>query len=121
MGMGMVMVALVSALGFGCANTGLGEATRSDVTARMATIAQPVASCYEAALKRDRKLKGTMVVAFDAEMNTGRFTNVKIKSSDLPDPELQTCVREQVSGLALAQATKAKVAIEYPLSFSPTN
>jgi hypothetical protein len=102
-----------------CASSGLGEGPRQDVTARMATIQQPVAGCYEAALKRNRKLKGLMTVAFETAPGNGKFTNVKVVRNDLPDPELEACVKEQVQSLALAQPTKTKIGVEYPFNFTP--
>jgi hypothetical protein len=117
----VAMLALALALvltDLGCASSGLGEGPRTDVTARMATIGQPVATCYEQALTRNRKLHGTMVVAFDTEPGSGKFKDVKIARNDLPDPELEACVKEQVAGLALAQPTKTKIGVEYPLNFT---
>lgn len=108
-------------LGGGCASSGLGDGPRQDVTARMATIQQPIATCYEAALQRNRKLRGTMTVAFDTAPGSGKFSNVKITRNELPDAELEACVKEQVGGLALAQPTKTKIGVEYPLSFSPVD
>jgi hypothetical protein len=105
----------------GCASSGLGEGPRKDVTERMATIQQPVASCYAAALQRNRKLKGTMMLAFDTAPGTGKFTAIKVTRNDLPDPELEACVKEQVGGLALAQPTKTKIGVEYPLEFTPVD
>lgn len=116
---GKILLALVLATAAGCASSGLGDATRQDVSARMATIQQPVATCYGEALKRNRKLKGSMMVAFSAARDTGKFSNVKVTRNDLSDPELEACVREQVGGLALAQPTKVDVAVEYPLDFNP--
>lgn len=114
----MTKLMVLLALG-GCASTGLGDGPRQDVTARMATIQQPVAGCYEAALKRNRKLKGVMTVAFDTAPETGKFTNVKVVRSDLPDPELEACVKEKVEGLALATPPKTKLGVEYPFNFTP--
>jgi hypothetical protein len=105
----------------GCASTGLGDGPRQDVTARMATIQQPVAGCYEAALKRNRKLKGLMTVSFDTAPETGKFTNVKVVRNDLPDPELEACVKTQVESLALATPPKTKLGVEYPFNFNPVD
>src|SRR3954469_2149645 len=107
----MVFCAAFLGLG-GCASSGLGEGPRQDVTARMATIQQPLATCYEAALQRNRKLKGTMMVAFDTAPGTGKFTDIKVTRNELPDPELEACVKEQVGSLALAQPTKTKIGVE---------
>lgn len=112
------ILSVLLALG-GCASTGLGDGPRQDVTARMATIQQPVAGCYEAALKRNRKLKGALVVTFDTAPETGKFTNVKVVRNELPDPELEACVKEKVESLALATPPKTKLGVEYPFSFNP--
>jgi hypothetical protein len=112
------ILTILLALG-GCASTGLGDGPRQDVTARMATIQQPVAGCYEAALKRNRKLKGMMTVSFDTAPETGKFTNVKVVRNDLPDPELEACVKEKVESLALATPPKTKLGVEYPFNFNP--
>jgi hypothetical protein len=113
------MTVVAGVLLAGCASSGLGEGPRKDVTARMATIQQPLATCYESALQRNRKLKGTMVVAFDTAPGTGKFSDIKFTRNDLPDAELEACVKEQIGGLALAQPTKTKIGVEYPLEFSP--
>jgi hypothetical protein len=103
----------------GCASSGLTDATRQDVSAKMTTIQAPVATCYEQALKRNRKLRGNMTVAFSAKRDTGKFSEIKVTRNDLPDPELEACVREQVGALALSQPTSVDVTIEYPLNFTP--
>jgi hypothetical protein len=113
---GWGLAALLGAAG--CASSGLGDGPRMDVTAQMATIQQPVSTCYGQALMRNRKLRGTLVVAFDTEPGTGKFKNVKIARNELPDPELEACVREQVGALALAKPTKTKIGVEYPLTFN---
>jgi hypothetical protein len=115
----LTMTLVAGVLLAGCASSGLGEGPRNDVTARMATIQQPLATCYESALQRNRKLKGTMVVAFDTAPGTGKFSDIKVTRNDLPDPELEACVKAQIGGLALAQPTKTKIGVEYPLEFSP--
>ena len=58
-------------------------------------------------------------VAFETAPGSGKFQNLRIARNDLPDPELEGCVRGQVSSLALAKPTKTKIGVEYPLAFSP--
>ena len=43
----------------GCGGAGLGADTRADITARMTSAQQPIAACYHAGLKTNRKLTGT--------------------------------------------------------------
>lgn len=118
-----LFLALAVALPFaaGCAATGLGPETRNDVAARMATVQAPIAGCYADALKRNRKLRGQMTVAFETAPVTGKFTAVTVTRSDLGDPVLETCVRDQIAALSLAQPPKTKLAVEYPLNFTPVD
>lgn len=102
----------------GCAATGLGQGVRADVRARMATLEQPVARCYEEALKRNRKLRGSMLVAFVAASGTGKFSDVRVVRSDVADPDLERCVVEQVSSLTLTAPQKSQIAVEYPFEFA---
>lgn len=109
--------ALFGAGSSGCANSGFGKDVRADVTARMNSAQQPLAACYEAALARNRKLRGKMTVALTAESGSGKFTDVKIEQTELPDPEFERCVVETVSALKLDKPQKTKLAIQYPLDF----
>jgi hypothetical protein len=113
------LVFLTLQLAAGCASTGLGPETRNDVAGRMATAQQPISGCYAQALQRNRKLRGQMTVAFETAPGTGRFTGVTVTRSELGDPILEACVRDQIGALALAQPPKTKLAVEYPLNFTP--
>jgi hypothetical protein len=115
------LVFLTLQLAAGCASTGLGPETRDDVAARMATVQQPISVCYAQALQRNRKLRGQMTVAFETAPGTGRFTGVTVTRSELGDPVLEACVRDQVGALTLAKPPKTKLAAEYPLNFTPVD
>jgi hypothetical protein len=107
-------------LGLGaCSHTGLGDAVRTDITARMQTVHDPVAACYAERLKANRKLRGTMTLAVTAEAKTGQFTNVRVAADGVGDAELGQCVVAEVSKLKLAEPTKSAVQFEYPLAFAP--
>jgi hypothetical protein len=103
----------------GCSHTGLGDAVRTDISARMQTVRDPVTTCYAKRLKANRKLRGTMTVAVTAEAKTGQFTNVRVAADGVGDAELQSCVVTEVSKLKLAEPTKSAVEFEYPLAFAP--
>jgi len=107
------------ALAAGCGGTGLGKETRSDITTRVEGAKPAISTCYEAALKQDRKLRGRMVISFIAEAKTGKFTKVNIDRNDLPNPELATCVTTEFAKLKLAKPTKTNVAGTYPIEFMP--
>ncbi len=112
--------AALGLLGAACSGSGLGGAVRTDISARMETVRDPVAACYETRLKDNRKLKGTMLLAVTAEAKTGQFTDVRVTRDELGDPDLSTCVVTEVSKLKLAEPTKSAVQFEYPLAFAPT-
>jgi hypothetical protein len=110
----------LAALGMAaCSHTGLGDGVRKDVTARMATTQTPISACYEAALKKNRKLKGTIELTLTAEAKTGKFSNVRVVRNDLGDADLEKCVVDTVSKLALAEPQSSKIAVRYPLEFAP--
>ena len=115
------LVFLTVLLAAGCASTGLGPETRDDVAARMATVQQPLAGCYAQALQRNRKLRGQMTVAFQTTPGTGKFTGVAVTRSELGDPMLEACVRDQIAALTLAKPPKTGLAVEYPLNFTPVD
>jgi hypothetical protein len=100
---------------------GLGSAVRTDISERMATAKDPLATCYEARLKANRRLRGTVVVAVTAEAKTGKFTDVTIRRDDLGDPGLNDCLVTEVGKLALTKPTSTKVQFEYPFEFLPTD
>jgi len=116
-----LMIALYSLLyAAACGNTGLGSAVRTDISARMETTKDPIATCYATRLVANRKLEGTIVLAVTAEAKTGQFVDVKIKRDELGDPDLASCVVAEVVKLKLEQPTKSPVQFEYPLAFAPT-
>jgi hypothetical protein len=117
----MSKVILVAAiLGGGCVKNGMGEGVRTDVTARMESKQATIADCYQAALKRDRKIRGQMVLTFRAAPSTGKFEGVEIVRDDLHDTALGECVKDAVATLALEAPQKTAVSITYPLDFAPT-
>ncbi len=114
------MVVLFAVVAAGCGHTGLGGAVRTDISARMQTVHDPIAACYAERLKANRKLKGTMTLSVTAAATTGQFSDVKVTRDEVGDAELGTCVVTEVSKLKLEQPTKSAVVFEYPLAFAPT-
>lgn len=102
-----------------CVKNGMGEGVRTDVTARMESKRGVFVDCYHAALERNRKLRGQMVLSFRSAPSTGKFENVEVVRDDLRDPEMVKCVSEAVVSLALAAPQKTAVSITYPLDFAP--
>jgi hypothetical protein len=116
------LAALVTlGLAAGCGGTGLGAETRADITARMATAQQPLESCYQTALKQNRKLQGMMVLSFVAAPSTGEFRDITIVRDELNDPSVRKCVIDEVSKLKLEKPQGSRVSISYPIRFAPNN
>jgi hypothetical protein len=107
------------ALAAGCGGTGLGADTRADITARMTTAQPPLESCYQAALKTNRKLQGMMVLAFVAAPQTGQFQEITVTHDELGDPGVRKCVIDEISKLKLEKPQASRVSISYPIHFAP--
>ena len=103
----------------GCGGTGLGADTRADITARMTSAQPPLAACYHAGLKSNRKLTGTMVVAFAAAPDTGQFTDIQVTRDELGDPGIRQCVIDELGKLKLAKPQATRLSISYPIHFAP--
>jgi len=103
----------------GCSKSGFGENVQKDVIARMESARPSITGCYAEALKIDRKLRGMIVLKFEAAASTGAFTGVQVLRDDMGDPPLQKCVVDAVGSLKLATPQKSKLSITYPLDFAP--
>lgn len=116
----VLVVVLAVVLVGGCAKSGMGDAVRTDVTARMQATAPTISDCYRQALRENRKLRGMIVVAFVAAAQTGAFQDVQIVRDDLQHPDLDRCIVDAVAAQKLATPQKTNLSIEYPLDFAPT-
>jgi hypothetical protein len=114
-------LSVVLAIAAGCGGTGLGAETRADITARMATAQKPLESCYQLALKSNRKLRGMIVLSFVAAPSTGEFRDITIVRDELNDPAVRKCVIDEVAKLKLEKPQGSRVSINYPIHFAPNN
>jgi len=108
------------AIATGCGGTGLGAETRADITARMATTQPSLEACYQAALKSNRKLQGVIVLSIVAAPTTGQFQDITVVRDELNDPAVRTCVIGEVGKLKLDKPQAARVSINYPIRFAPS-
>lgn len=115
----LAMVMVCGALG--CAGAGLGKEVRPDIEKQMDSAKPMITACYEAALQRDRKLRGRMMIRIKTDPKTGKFHRARVASTELADQELQQCVIQTVAGLSLAKPTKTSVEADYPIDFAPAN
>lgn len=112
---------LALALALGCGGTGLGKETRADITARMESAQPSLETCYQTALKTNRKLQGTIVLSIVAAPKTGQFQDITVVRDELNDPEARACVIAEVGKLKLDKPQGSRVSINYPIHFSPSN
>ena len=122
----MRRIALIATFGaalasVACSRTGTGSGVRTDITARMQTIQQPVQMCYAVALERNRKLKGLMVLSFRAAPGTGQFDQITVARDEVGDEQVKKCVVDEVAKLKLATPQKTAVTVSYPIDFAPSN
>jgi hypothetical protein len=117
----MSKLALIAIVSTACGGAGMGADTRADITKQMNLAQPPIQSCYAAALKNNRKLKGIISLEFIAEPETGRFKNILIRRDELQDPTVRQCIMDEVGKLKLDKPTKSAVSIPYPIRFAPTN
>ena len=104
-----------------CSRTGTGSGVRTDISARMQSIQQPVQMCYAVALEHNRKLKGMMVLSFRAAPATGQFDQITVTRDEVGDEQVKKCVLDEVGKLKLAAPQKTAVTVSYPIDFAPTN
>lgn len=104
-----------------CSKAGMGAGVRTDIAARMATIAAPVQQCYAVALERNRRLRGFMTVSFRAAPDTGQFDQIMVMRDEVGDPQVKTCVIEQIGKLKLETPQVTAVTVNYPIEFQPSN
>jgi hypothetical protein len=111
---------LIVAVLAGCGGSGMSAAVRDDINARMESAKPAITECYAKELKLDRKLRGMMVLQFNAAPSSGKFEGISVLRDDMNNPQLQQCVTGAVGTLQLAKPQKTKVNVTYPLDFAPT-
>jgi hypothetical protein len=110
---------LALAIAAGCGgSTGLGKETRADITARMESAQPSLETCYQTALKSNRKLQGLIELSIVAAPQTGQFQDVTVVRDELNDPAVRACVIAEVGKLKLEKPPASRVSINYPIRFS---
>src|SRR5262249_34899170 len=104
----------------GCGGAGLGPEVRADISTQMTSAQQPISTCYQAGLKTNRKLAGTMVLAFAAAPDTGQFQDIQVARDDLGDPLVRHCVLETPGKPTRAKPPATRLSIQSPIHFAPS-
>lgn len=109
-----ILAMMVALLG-GC-SSGLDQAVQQDIDAQIRSQQPTLARCYAAALQRDARVQGQMVVSFRVT-ESGDFSEVAVLQSQVADPGLQQCVVRRTDQLALTRKLDRPVLVTYPLAF----
>lgn len=72
-------------------------------------------ACYEAGLKKDPGLRGTVVTRFIID-TTGAVESASLSGGTLEDGNVKSCVRGVFAGLSFPEPESGKVMVTYPLS-----
>jgi hypothetical protein len=113
---------LVASLGAAaCKSAGMGPETRADIQARMQSAQGPIQACYAAALKENRRIKGTLSLRLTAEASTGQFKNITVLRDEPNSKAVRTCVLEEIGKLKLEKPTSSAVQIDQAIRFAPNN
>jgi beta-lactamase regulating signal transducer with metallopeptidase domain len=75
-------------------------------------------TCYEAGLKRNAKLQGTVTVKYIIALD-GTTQMTADGGSDLPDPQVVQCVIAGFGGLSYPPPQGGYVTVVYPIQFAP--
>lgn len=80
-----------------------------------------IARCYEKELRFKTQLSGKIVLSFVLD-DQGRATHVKIKSSDIGDANVETCIVNEFQTWRFPEAPKGELAnVSYPFVFTKQN
>jgi hypothetical protein len=104
-----------------CKSAGMGAETRTDIAAQMKTAEGPIQACYAEALKKNRRIKGTLSLRLTAEASTGQFKNINVLRDEPGDMAVRQCVLAEIGKLKLAKPTSSSVQIDQPIRFAPNN
>ena len=76
--------------------------------------------CYEDGLRRDRNLRGRVIVNFTIDLD-GSVSYVRPDGTEMPDALVTACVGRAVGGLVFPAPAGGIVTVTYPLVFTPAS
>jgi TonB family protein len=75
-------------------------------------------TCYEEGLGRNNSLEGRVTIRFVID-RTGKVSNVADGGSDIPDPEVASCVFKTMYTVTFPPPANGIVTVVYPIVFAP--
>lgn len=106
---------LVAVSAFGC-GAPLNPKTQSNIASALSAQKQAFQSCYEAALQRNRELKGNMALKLDIDAQ-GRVKSAKVEKTEIQDEEMKSCVSSAASEITLSEPPDVPVEGHYAVDF----
>src|SRR5690606_26773630 len=87
---------------FGCTYMARGpEDYQRDTRAVVETRSPEIKACYDAALKQDKALSGSVIVHFSVAPETGAIQEAMVLPESSAPPALGTCIVNALNGLVL--------------------
>lgn len=75
-------------------------------------------ACYEAALEKDREVKGDMGLKLNVNKESGKVTKAKVKKGSIKDDAMKSCVCSAAEEIKLPEPPGVPVEGNYALEFS---
>jgi hypothetical protein len=91
----------------------------NEIQATVRSARKQMRACYEAGLKTDKAMAGTVQLEFVIESDGKLSKNRVGAASTLTDPTVGACLTEAIAGLSFPAFGGEKITITYPLVFSP--
>ena len=105
----------------GCGTARSVDAYRSDTEKLLQSRGDQIKSCYDAALKTDRKVAGTVAVSFVVEKDSGVISQATIDAGKTTAPSaLGQCVVGAVTGLKLDPGDRNEGRATFVYEFKPS-
>lgn len=96
-----------------------GELSQAQISRVMRRQLKALRDCYERALKRNRGLKGKIVIRFEI-METGRTSNVEFDDL-MGSGDVVSCIRRRAKYWRFPKPEGGSVFVSYPIVFTPSS
>ncbi len=95
-----------------------GELSQKEIARVMKRQLKALRSCYERALKRDRSLKGKLVIRFEI-LENGRTSSIEFENVSLGSAAVEKCIRRRAQFWRFPKPEGGSVFVAYPIVFTP--
>lgn len=96
-----------------------GDLSEAQIASVMKSQLTALRDCYERALKRDRSLKGKIVIRFEI-LETGRTSSVEIEDS-MGSSDVVSCIKGRAKYWRFPKPDGGSVFVAYPVVFTPSS